>query len=315
MDDPLNLLLQRLEVDPPVFYGDEVQRHLASVLPSLQALGILQAAPSASSASCLSCGGDHRRPVTFILNTPTGQRRGYINCPDCGPVEIGDERLARWKVDILALLRAALSPAAVKFSLDEIVANRLWRIGKVTWAGRSRELLFVRTQRRADKNEVVAELSRRPKAILFVPTELSAGRWVEEVRNLLVPLESVIALDGDAWTVDVQHVESLLVDAGLTGTAQKKSQPKKRGSRTADIEALTKEMMAHVRAARDHAVNTRDRTGTPKLLPRPTQVELSKRTGISETSVHRTLKDKSASNLQFLWELSLDLDRLLSYRS
>jgi hypothetical protein len=44
-----------------------------------------------------------------------------------------------------------------------------------------------------------------------------------------------------------------------------------------------------VRAARDHAFTTRETLGTPELLPRPSQQDLARRAGLTETDVSRCL--------------------------
>ena len=95
--------------------------------------------------------------------------------------------------------------------------------------------------------------------------------------------------------------------------AKKRSTP--RPTRATDIAALTNEMIEHIKAARNHAVTTRDLTGEAQLLPRPSQKELAQRAGVSESSVSRCLKHKAARELRILWELALDLDQIIGYRS
>jgi hypothetical protein len=85
----------------------------------------------------------------------------------------------------------------------------------------------------------------------------------------------------------------------------------KRGRRAAKIEKLTQEMNEHLRAARDHAFFTRETSDVPELLPRPTQKELSARTGLSESDVSRCLKDKKAKELQICWHAALDVDQVM----
>jgi len=72
-------------------------------------------------------------------------------------------------------------------------------------------------------------------------------------------------------------------------------------------------MIEHLRTARDYALETRERTGTPELLPRPSQKQLATRLGISESNVSRCQHDKSARELALLWEWAADLDRVLAY--
>ena len=91
--------------------------------------------------------------------------------------------------------------------------------------------------------------------------------------------------------------------------------PRKRSQRTAEIAALVAELREYLRTARDYAVATRQQTGEAKLLPRPTQLELERRLGISQCNISRCLKDPDARELQFLWKLALDRERILAYAS
>jgi hypothetical protein len=90
--------------------------------------------------------------------------------------------------------------------------------------------------------------------------------------------------------------------------------PKKRGERAAKIERLTAELILHLKAAKENAHSTRDLTGTPKLLSRPTQKDLAKRTKMSAYHVSRCLNDASARELRLYWEAALDLGKVLDFR-
>jgi hypothetical protein len=86
----------------------------------------------------------------------------------------------------------------------------------------------------------------------------------------------------------------------------------KRASRAALIEALQKALEEHLRAARDYAVTTMDRDGTPELLPRPTLELLARQLGVHKSSISRCLEDRTAGQVRLLWDVAADLDRLLA---
>jgi hypothetical protein len=73
-----------------------------------------------------------------------------------------------------------------------------------------------------------------------------------------------------------------LADAG---PPTRRKSDRRRGPRAAKIERLVTELKAHLKAARDHAVATRDATGVPQLLPRPSEKELAERTGMRDYDV------------------------------
>lgn len=62
-----------------------------------------------------------------------------------------------------------------------------------------------------------------------------------------------------------------------------------------------------------HLFPIRDTLGTPELLPRPSQQDLAKRAGLTETDVSRCLKDPAARELRLQWETALELDKVLGW--
>lgn len=77
------------------------------------------------------------------------------------------------------------------------------------------------------------------------------------------------------------------------------------------ISRLMKAMIEHVRSARDYAHVTQRQMGLPQLLPRPTQRQLASQLGVSQASVNRCLTDPTARELQHLWNLAVDVDRIM----
>ena len=314
MDETLNCLLQRLEADPPVFHADEFRPGLVPWRQRMEAAGILRAISASAAATCLYCGDDDLRQVTFLADRRTGQKRGYITCPECGPVEIPAERLQRWSVNTRAFLQAAFSTAGVAMRPSESVEGRLWQTGKAMWAGRSREVWFARAFRQDHVSDAVQVLQGRPKAVVFTPTEAGAARWQAATENLVVALESTLSLVDGSLAFDLQYVEGRIVDAGLGPEAAPKRRTKKRGPRTAKIELLKKEMIKHLQAARDHALDTLDRTGVPQLLPRPLRKELGALVGLQSYEVTKCFQDPEARELNLYWETALDLDKIMAWR-
>jgi hypothetical protein len=125
----------------------------------------------------------------------------------------------------------------------------------------------------------------------------------------------VLSWEGTVIHFDHEYVEGQLADtlAALPQQAPDKPPRPKRGSRAALIEALTHELGEHLRSARDYAVATEDRTGTPQLLPRPKQELLARKLNVDKSSVSRCLSDRSARELRFLWDVAGDVDRILEH--
>ena len=312
--DPLRSILKRLQVDPPLFRADEVRSCFGPALADLESLGVLRKATPSRSATCTHCGGGHTRRVEFVTHAQTGDKHGYICCPECGTVAVPLDGLKRWEVDVQRFLVAVTQACGIAGPPTEVVPGRLWRLGKATWAQRSRELYFARACRRGEHQTLVTELARRPKAILLMPGETGASKWGDATNNLVLALESMLSLDQRKLLFDRDYVEGRLVDAGLAGAARAKPPAKKRAERAAKIEALKNELIEHLQAARNHAHSTKQQTGTPKLLPRPTQKALAKRAKMTEADVSRCLKDESARELKLDWNTAADLDLIMNWK-
>lgn len=309
MSEQLRQVLSRWEINPPVICAEEALGELRDIFDILCGLGAVRPTASTGATNCTECG--ERCRVEFISDQ-SGARHGYIHCRYCGVTKVPDNRLARWEIDTAAFLGAGFS--GVNLSIQERVVGQLWQVGKANWAGRSREIWFARAFRRHQVAAAIQELNRRPKAILFAPTEAGAGKWQAATENLVLALESTISLEGRKIGFDVAHVEGRTIDAGLGADSAAPRRSKKRGERTAKIELLTNEMVHHLRAARDHAFATEDQAGGPQLLPRPTQRALGKRVGLPEWVVSRCLRDPLAKELNVYWELAVDLHQVMRFR-
>lgn len=309
MSQPLLSVLSRWEIDPPVICAAEARGDLGPIFEPLRAQSILRPTTPAAASTCSECG--QRCRVNYIADQ-AGASHGYIHCRDCGVSQVPADLLDRWEIDTPALLTAAFR--GIQVSVQERVAGHLWQVGKANWASRSREVWFARCFLGDVAALVAKELERRPKAIVFAPTEAGARRCQEITGNLVLALESALPLNGNGIALDATYVEGRLVDAGLGAGSTATRRPRKRADRAANIESLKKEMVEHLRAARDHAFAKRDQTGEPELLPRPTQKALAERVGLSESDVSRCLSDAHARELQIYWETALDLNQIMAWK-
>ncbi len=305
----LRSVLSRWESSPPAIYAEEAYGDLGHVFGALRDQSILRQTTPAGAINCTECG--ERCRVEHIRDE-SGGTHGFIHCRYCGIAEVPAHLLQRWEIDTGVFLVAAFHGA--NLSVQERVAGQLWQVGKANWASRSREVWFARAFRRDNVTTALKELDRRPKAILFAPTELGASRWQEATNNLVLALESTVSIDDGTISFDAEYVESRIIDAGMGPDAPPKSRARKRGARAAKIEMLENEMIEHLRAARDHAFATKEQTGEPQLLPRPTQKFVGQRVDLTETDVSRCMRDKKAGELRLYWEAALDLNRIMTWK-
>ena len=307
--DLLSRVLCRWELNPPAIYAQEAYNQLRNVFGVLRAQSIVRQTANTPSVDCTQCG--ELCEVNYLSDT-AGNLRGLICCPYCGIDRVPPRATERWKIDTGAFLAVVFT--GVHLAPQERVAGQLWQVGKATWAGRSREVWFARAFQRDGVSDSVKALQGRPKAILFAPTETGAERWRDATNNLVIALESTLAIIEDAIHFDVDYVEGRIVDAGLGPDTAPQPRAKKRASRAANIELLEKEMIKHLQAARDHAFDTLERTGQPELLPRPLRKELGALTGLKKDQVTKCFQDAAARELTLYWDVAADLEQIMKWR-
>lgn len=226
--------------------------------------------------------------------------------------DVHPNRLRRWEIVTPAMLCTLFGDLDLKLTLDEQVPNCLWKVGRANWAGYSRHVWFVRSFP-GQHGDAVEILKKNPKAIVFAPTKDRSDQWHDATGSLLIPLEGITSFEAGKLLIDADEIEGRIEDAGFVTNASKNAKSKKRGERLAAIEKLRKEVLRHLREAKEHAFAMRDLTGTPVLLRRPTQKELAKQLKLDESLVSRCLNDDHADGLRFYWDLAADLNRILGY--
>jgi len=91
----------------------------------------------------------------------------------------------------------------------------------------------------------------------------------------------------------------------------KRPSAKKRAPRAAAIETLKKELIKHIRAARDHAQSAVDCRAEPSLLERPSKRLLGSLAGVKPWTVTRCFDD--SKELELLWRIAGSLEDVMKY--
>jgi predicted RNA-binding Zn-ribbon protein involved in translation (DUF1610 family) len=289
----LRTLLRLADADdrPGVDYDYVERLWPAGEVDRCVATGLLRPGPPAQRLPCPECG--ELEQVIFIESRATGELLAYLPCGEGGPVPIPGERLKTWQMSFPQFLDAAFAGVRLTGGREELVRDRVWRLGKSAWAGAGWNVYFARGLHYGDARRLPDEEAR------------------EGVTAMFVPLHAVLTWKGTELQFDHEFVAAQLRPSLEGATSARRPRPK-RADRTAMIELLTKHMMEHVKAARDYAQSSADFHGEPRLLPRPQQQELARLAGVSKAAVSRCFRDPGARELRYLWELADDLDRLLN---
>jgi len=237
---------------------------------------------------------------------------GYIACPACGPTRLQPEQLNRLALDTDAMLRHLFG--GIRLAVRPVIADRLWQVGRVAIAARSRDCWFLRGLSTRHHAAILQQLANRPKTIVFTASEAMANTWSQSIDNIVISIESIIDLDATEFQIDLEAMQARILESDGALAPAPKPRPK-RATRTAKIERLTNELKMHLRSAADHARSTADQDDGPALLPRPTQEQLGRLAGLSKVDVTRCMKDESANELRLLWQTAGDLPAILRLRS
>jgi hypothetical protein len=217
----------------------------------------------------------------------------------------------QWTVDYLPLFLSLSSALSASTGVTEVFPGRVWNLGRAALAGKSRTIWAARGLAWTDAAKLVDVLPKGRSPVLFFLGQPPEDHLLQLPRESIIELRTVISLGDEGIVVDVDSIERQLV-VEIAEVAKKKLQ--KRASRAATIDAIKQALKEHLRAARDHAFNARDRGLGSALLPRPSQKQLAAQLSIHESSVSRAINDPSDKEIAILWEIADDLEQVMKFK-
>jgi hypothetical protein len=306
----IDLICRAADVDEALFTADEVAGWPRAAVEQLRVLNVLRQADTATHVECDACADRHVEKVDQI-SYPDGNVRFFIYCPEAGRVEVPSARLLQWAFDYGAFAKHVATATSAQGSPTCVVPDRVWRLGAVKLAGRSRGMFLVRGLLWPDAADVLAEARIRRDAVVFVAGILPDNAFWGEKPPHVAALADVAMLDADGLRVDMEHIDA---QVELTEQVPKKKVLKKRSSRAGTIDRLTREMKKFLRDAKRRAMETMKRPSGPELLPRPTKTQLATLCGVSKGNVTLCFQDDSAALLRILYERAGTFDGVMSYK-
>lgn len=275
----------------------------------LVAAGLLSPGPPPTELLCGECG--EYTEIVYI-DDYKGEFFPVLPCTENVGSRVDPERMQTWQLTFSQLAEAVFKPLGLTATPEELEPNRLWRLGRRTWAGVSWTVYFARELRRRDAMRLLAGIRAPARSVVLVSKYLPIEP-PEPKTPLILRLADFVSYEAGGLRVDEAYVAEQLVlrMADEAKTPIPKRQPR-RGPRSAHIELLTRALEEHLRSARDYVFERLDRTGAAELPPRPTMDFLARKLGVDKATVSRCLNDKRAGELRLLWELAADPDRLLA---
>lgn len=304
MSDWLHQALLRSEYREEVLLSRHDCGDDEEICRSILKSGLIHQAMPARQVWCPSC-NDHLAYAT--VSAPCEGSILYLRCPGCGIMTTTEAALRRWRFcfeQVLSILRDQL---VLTGHPHELVSQRIWQLGRRSLRGNSVSYLLGRGLFRRDAARTLAAIRAPTRAVWLVPAKIPSREVLDLLGGPPVPLTDVLSWRDHAVHCDTSALEPVIPIPPLTRVAP----PRKRAPRAAAIEALERQLKDHLRAARDHAQFLLDQNREPVLLPRPSQKDLAKLTGLKAVSVSRCLHDPAANELRLLWEIADDLGQVL----
>lgn len=305
-------VLTALDGQRPVIAGEVVREWPVERIAELTAAGLLTELPPVRSVACPECPEAPFRDVIYTESS-NGTPRTLLACPHCGLSEIPLDHLRRWQVERGALVDLVRRSLNLNGQRSESQPDRLWRLGRLSHGGAIWSVWLGFQLFRRDASDLLLRAQFPARTLLLVPGRLPTSALPHGVRA--GSLRDLTEWSGETLQWDEVRREELLHVPQAESPSPKKRAPTRRQTRAADIDALVAELKQHLRSARDYAYETREARGVPALLPRPTQKDLARRLGITESRISRSLNDGRATELQLLWNLADDLDQVLRFVS
>ena len=207
MVDPLEFLLPIVESQQMTIGNDEAIRWPPGVFNTLVDLGILVDAEDASVIRCPEC-GDHWEEL-IARDGPGSSTRFFISCPEVLRVNVTQEQRRQWRPNLSGLVRLLAGSLNLSGKSQELIPERLWRLGRMNWNGDSRDVLFVRGLRWPDGEQLRSQIVGQRKPVLISSTyQMPDDFWRTPPPQLVLRR---IAWLADQLEIDVEEVAACLV--------------------------------------------------------------------------------------------------------
>jgi len=207
MVDPLEFLLPIVESQQMTIGNDEAIRWPPEVLNTLVDLGILVDAEDAGVIRCPEC-GDHWEEL-IARDGPGDSTRFFISCPEVLRVDVTQEQRRQWRPNLSGLVRLLAESLNLSGKSQELVPERLWRLGRMNWNGDSRDVLFVRGLQWPDGEQPRSQIVRQRKPVLISSTYAMPDEFWRTPPPQLVLRR--IAWLADRLEIDVEEVAACLL--------------------------------------------------------------------------------------------------------
>lgn len=167
---------------------------------------------------CPGCYQHHEEVIAF--DRPDGGVDLFVPCPESLRVRVDPKWLHQWTGNFDHIVTQLAEVLGLSGRPKELVSRRLWRLGRTTWLGRSRDVLFARCLISDDVAPTRAEIVRSRQPIVFVPMNVPPDRFWKGRRPPVLSLLDFTALHDQQFEIEALAVASAIHYADETSQAE-----------------------------------------------------------------------------------------------
>lgn len=205
IDDVLQLLLAAADERDTKYSYRDVEQWPEGALERFQSLGLVRQAAGSNLALCPNCDDEHIEGVVYSRGFDGGQRLS-ICCPEAMEVEVTPEMCRWWEVDQAGFAMAMAGSLGMCSTPTELYPGRLWRLGRIPWKGKTREVLYARGLIWNDCLAVMRKVPPAGKSMVLVPANVPDERhWPNRV-PVVISLSEYMLFKGGQLASDAARL-------------------------------------------------------------------------------------------------------------
>lgn len=222
MSDTLSILWDRADAKEPIWSGDEIGPGGKEAAEPLIRAGMVAQSTNAVSVVCDACDDGHVEEIVFLESPANSGIRHYISCPQNGRVRVPPYRIAQWALDFRALGRAVASGLELAGQVEEVVADRIWLLGKGSFSGRAREIFLARGLTWTDAARIIGSATRlhaASNAVVLVAGAIPPDAIWNGDKPRILALSAIASLENGKLSIDRDHLASALIEGRRKASA------------------------------------------------------------------------------------------------
>jgi hypothetical protein len=218
MNNPLDWLWPLADAPEPMVAAHVVAAWPTGIHRRLLELGFLVQAADTDRVRCPECHG-HTEEV-IASDGPGGVPQFYVPCPEVQRARVPASARHQWSVNLTSLTDALATTLGLTGNRTELSSGRLWRLGRTTWQGATRDVMLARGLHWDDAPTVRAAIVRGRKPIVFVPQmKPPDDLWRGRIPPILA-LSQVATLGDKGMDIEALEIVAAIQDSESKATSE-----------------------------------------------------------------------------------------------